>query len=77
VTLGDKQPTRLQSKREGGRADEGDGLENRWRGDPSVGSNPTPPAIYQAVFGRGRVERWPLTFAIRYRVLAADQADPA
>jgi hypothetical protein len=42
-----------------------------------VGSNPTPPAIYQAVFGRGRVERWPLTFAIRYRVLAADQADPA
>src|SRR5438093_12464298 len=30
--------------REGGRAEAGDGLENRWRGDPPVGSNPTPPA---------------------------------
>ena len=30
--------------REGGRADEGGGLENRLRGDPYVGSNPTPPA---------------------------------
>ena len=34
------------------------GLENRGRRNPSVGSNPTPPAIYQAVCGRGRVERW-------------------
>src|SRR5262245_36922625 len=37
-------PQRLPFGREGGRADEGGGLENRWRGDPLVGSNPTPPA---------------------------------
>lgn len=34
----------LDFLREGGRADEGGGLENRQRGDPLVGSNPTPPA---------------------------------
>src|SRR4029453_9963963 len=35
---------RYPCRREGGRADEGGGLENRLRGDPYVGSNPTPPA---------------------------------
>ena len=30
--------------RRGGRVDEGDGLENRYRGNSIVGSNPTPSA---------------------------------
>jgi hypothetical protein len=35
------------------------GLENRWRGDPSVGSNPTPPAPQRSRLLRQR-RRWTL-----------------
>ena len=42
----------------GGRADEGGGLENRLRGDPYVGSNPTPPATVVAGSGSRPERPW-------------------
>src|SRR3954454_3020674 len=39
-------PRPLGSPREGGRADEGDGLENRWGRKSLQGSNPCPPASW-------------------------------
>src|SRR3989304_93677 len=44
-----RSPGRYPVRREDGRADEGDGLENRWWGDSPVGSNPTPPALGDVV----------------------------
>src|SRR3954451_17428663 len=44
---GSPRPARpVRSLREGGRADEGDGLENRWGRKSLQGSNPCPPASW-------------------------------
>src|SRR3989304_2959314 len=53
--------------REGGRADEGDGLENRQRGNSLVGSNPTPPALER---------RPPYPWPVKDRLLRALRREP-
>jgi hypothetical protein len=57
----DRHGLRYPCPREGGRADEGGGLENRLRGDSYVGSNPTPPALPQVVTAPGAANQRPRT----------------